>query len=140
LFDHLIPESIVLDPIEEIEMTREIKFNRDNLQTKKEFNESIKNSLDSFEPFSFDSIVKKNLKNLIQFIMEFHNAHNQSTDFLQQTIVLIMKSHFDKTCVILNYKKWNNIFSNIVSFSGMNHISFSRNEFNYIFHITHELF
>jgi 3-deoxy-D-manno-octulosonic-acid transferase len=74
--DHFIPQDTIFDPIEEIEMTGEIKFNLDYLRSKKDFTEQINMSIDNSDSLNFNSIIKKDLNNLTQFILEFHNTYN----------------------------------------------------------------
>jgi hypothetical protein len=62
-FDRFIQKKQVFDPIEDGKTTGEIRYNLNNLQTKKNFIEYINCSVDNSESFDFNPIIKRNLNN-----------------------------------------------------------------------------
>jgi hypothetical protein len=70
-----------LDPIEDIEITGELKFQRDTLKSKNDFWSYINCTMDGNTNFDFNPLIKSNLNNLIDFISSFQNLSHQTAGF-----------------------------------------------------------
>jgi hypothetical protein len=106
----LFDSDIDFDPIEDVEDTGEIKYSGEIMDNRNDFINYINCTMDVTTSFDFNSLIKSNLNNLIQFINSFQNFNNQTTDYFQQAILIFMRKHFEKYGIILNYSKWDRIF------------------------------
>jgi hypothetical protein len=129
----IIDSETDFDPIEDIENTGELKFQRDTLKSKNDFWSYMNCTMDASTNFNFNPLIKSNLNHLIDFISSFQNLSHQTADFLQQAIIILMRKHFEQHGIILNYDKWDCMICNIISFLDNLFASFTKNEFDYIF-------